>query len=222
MNGLLLNWHLGAGDMIICNAIVRHLATQYDIICLPVKHHNVASATYLFRDLTNVLIRGVVDDAEQLMLRDVVWKGAKLGLGMFSDKPFKGAEFDQEFYRQMGLPFEQRWSGWKCERDDESRSVLFPLIAKPYAVVHDDLKRGFVIPSERLPNIDHFRPHGLNSIFGYWRMIERADEIHVINSSFALFVDSIDLPNKPKLFLHLYARQHGEVPTFRKDWIRLT
>jgi hypothetical protein len=75
--------HLGMGDHIVMNAIYRNLAATYDLVVLPVKYHNVASMQYMLRDLPNVLIRPVEDDAEMVMFRDHVWKDAKHGVGAF-------------------------------------------------------------------------------------------------------------------------------------------
>lgn len=228
---LLIRWHLGLGDAIICNAIVRHYATQHELVCLPVKYHNVPSVQYMFKDLSNVVIRPVYGDEDMNFFADTVWKGPKLGLGMYG-AGFYGSLFDRSFYSQAGLDFDLRWSGWKCEFDEKTAVEYCNYAGQPVYFVHDDPTRGFVIDKSKSDSLwamaEHpkwiCRPDPLYSpnLFAWTSWILRATEIHCINSSFALFIDSIDLPNNPPLYLHLYARSGGEVPTFKKNWIRLT
>lgn len=226
MNGLYICHHLGLGDAIICNALYRILAAQNEMVVLPVKYHNVPSVQYMLRDVPNILIRPVEDDEEMIMFRDVVWKGQVLGLGLFSGKPFKGAIFDQEFYRQLDIDFQARWDGWRLQRDPAVELPL-PGLRGNYCFVHDDIRRGMCIDtsridSEKYPIIERPKPTASPNMFAYLKIIEEAEQIHCINSSFALFIDSIDLPKNPKLFLHLYSRPESEIPTFKKEWVRLT
>jgi len=222
LNSILIATNLGLGDAIICNAIFRHYAKSYDLVCIPVKHHNLPSVNFMLRDVPNIVLRGVASDVEAMVfLRN--WKGHKKGLGAFSsDGTFKAAQFDREFYRQAGVDFDCRWNQWQCVINPMSKDRVEH--DHPFAFIHDDESRGMTI------KLDHlgiglsaiWKPENLDTIFSAWEHIEKAQEIHCINSSLALFIDSIPLPKNPRLCLHLYARPGGEVPTFRKNWERLT
>ena len=64
----------------------------------------------------------------------------------------------------------------------------------------------------------------LYSIFDYYPLIRQATEIHCIESSFAAFIDSIQINGS--LFCHRYARPEPYqnkliANTFGKDWIIL-
>lgn len=237
-NHLLIFCNLGLGDMIITNPIIRHYATQNDLVCVPVKYHNVASVTYMLRDLLNVVIRPVEDHDEAMMFAERVWKGEKLLLGPHGGH-FESNKFDQEFYRQAGLPFSHRWDLWNCVRDEQAESNIWnegyiegkiedwEADGLDWGFVHQDHTRGFSIDPKFVPcwprAIEPNWPQATSeNLFAWWAVIEMAHEVHCINSSFALFIDSIALPKNPKLYLHLYARPDGEVPTFRKDWIKPT
>lgn len=222
MNSILICTNLGLGDAIICNAIFRHYAKSYDLVCIPVKHHNLPSVNFMLRDVPNIVLRGVTNDVEALLfLRN--WKGHKKGLGAFSsDGTFKASEFDRSFYKQAGVEFDCRWDQWKCVKDEKRFESIYSTIQNPpnetpFAFVHDDPKRGMLIDDSKIECMV-FSPTYMEIIFDYWPVIESAAEIHCINSSFALFIDSIPLPKNPRLCLHLYARPGGEVPTFRKNW----
>lgn len=227
-NNLFICWHLGLGDAIVCAPIVRHYAGEHELVVIPVKYHNVASVTYLFRDLENVAIRPVEDDREMIMFRDQVWKKQLvLNLGGFGDN-FLGQQWDSCMYRQAGLPFDLRWDGWQCKRDEAAEKLVFDITPFNHSCknvfVHDDLKRGFKIDdSHVLKDSWMLCPDPeVSTILFHWRAVfEACDEIHCIASSFAHFIDSINLPKKPKKFLHAYARAGEPLATFR-GWEILT
>lgn len=224
---LLIQWHLGLGDAVICNAIVRHYATQHELVCVPVKYHNCVSVEYMLRDAPNVVIRPVEDDEDMQFFANEVWKGHKLGLGMYGRTAFDPQRFDREFFRQAGLDFDLRWAGWNCERDaaieDKVMMEFFGSKATfGYGFYHDDKERGFAIKPEYTAGMFNILPWMQYPLMAWQGIVERAEAIHCINSSFALFVDSLkELPTNPKLYLHLYSRPGGEVPTFKKNWIKL-
>lgn len=223
MNGLFIQWHLGLGDAIISNAIVRHFAKLYPLIVLPVKYHNVPSVQFMLRDLENVLIRPVEDDAEQIMFAERVWECEVLrigGWGIPDGRLFDPGHWDRSFYEQGGLPFDLRWSGWKCKRDITSeRGFSFD---GPYMFLHDDPTRGFQIDLKRVwgekTGLRIEKPTQTQHIFQWWNIVEHAEEIHCIPSSFAHWIDSIDLPKNPRLFLHAYTRKGEPLAIFKKNW----
>ena len=51
---LYLYHHLGLGDHIICNSLVRHYCKLYDKIYLFVKSHNYESVKFMYHDLNNI------------------------------------------------------------------------------------------------------------------------------------------------------------------------
>ena len=207
--------HLGLGDLLICNGLTRHYAKLFDLVVVPCKHHNIPSVAWMYSDIPNVLIRGVIDDECQVVFNQI-WKGNKMYLGIFNH-PFNNNLFDQEFYRQADLSFQLRWDYFQFPEptSPESKFIENHFVSEPKPFIHDDPDRGFTI------KLDGWRPEKRsNNIFNYLPAIRQAKEIHCINSSFAILIDSIDLPNNPKLFLHDYARA-GEFPTFRKEWSRL-
>jgi hypothetical protein len=244
-NNLLIVWHGGLGDHIICNAIVRAKAAIYDLVCLPVKYHNCPSVIYMFRDLANVTIRPVYGDEDMVFFRDNVWKGEVLNLGLFSGMGFNGAEWDVEFYRHAGVEFGDRWNKWECQRDEQMEESVFRQAVSQYAIstryrvfVHDDPMRGMKILfgpkwteyGERITEMDSavgcdiLAPYNIQTpILFHWRkVIEACDDIHCIASSFAAFIDSIPLEKNPKLYLHAYCRPGEPLMRVNKQWEILT
>lgn len=225
-NSIWFSGHLGLGDTLICAGIIRHLANMYDLVVVPAKPNNVESVSYLFHDDPRIIVRYVLDDDDAHFIMNEVWKGHKLVIGQWG-QGFNGSEFDRSFYAQAGLDFDVRWTGFALKREKEQEIQNF--YEPPYVFVHQDKKRGFLIEFGRIPSIlTVVQPNKVlsNNLFAYVPAILGATEIHVINSSFALMVDS--LPDSwwpggkvPPLYLHTYARPGGEMPIFRKQWIKL-
>ena len=62
--------HLGLGDHILCNAIYRNYAKQYDMCIFPIKQRNVQSVSDMLADLKNVHILQLEDQiADTLMVQ---------------------------------------------------------------------------------------------------------------------------------------------------------
>lgn len=222
-----ISFHLGCGDALICNGLIRHYAKLYDLVVVMAKPNNFETVAYMLRDLGNVVVRYVVDDEGASVFRDQVWKGEKLVLGNGGEGGFVGARFDQEFYRQANLSFQLRWDYFHFVREPSQEINLNMFSCEPeYAFVHQDKDRGFRIADLqiraqnqgfKLPEIVEPDRNVSRNLFAWLPAILNASQIHCINSSFALLVDSLPRIEGQQLFLHAYARK-GETPTFRHDW----
>jgi len=221
MKELLLRGHLGLGDHLICNAIVRHLAKKHQL-CVLVKHHNSASVNFMFRDLVNVETFGVSDDKEaDQVVKHVEGLGYDImTLGMFGAPPYSHDTFDKCFYQQAGMPFQDSWNYFHVKRQP---SKELPVPKRDYVFVHEDKQRGFLIPKTKLPK--RYRkiyadPSKSDNIFNWWGIIENAKEIHCIDSAFAILTDRLPERKASRIAIHDYARK-GHPPVFMNDWERL-
>jgi hypothetical protein len=214
---LFIRPHLGLGDAFIINGMVRALAKKHASLIFPVKHRNLDTLKNLWSDVPNITLTPVDDDTEADTLAEN-YKGQKLMLGLFSGR-WNGGQpgWDELMYKQAGVPFEERWEGFKI-----GRIPIHPhkFSAPRFALIHEDIDRGFVIPTNRKPDIPCFSVWPSGSLFDFVWMIKHAEEIHCIDSSVACLVDSIPTKAK-KLVLHLYARPNAKPPTYKKDWIIL-
>ena len=225
MNDLFLNWHLGAGDALVCNAIVRHLAKSQTVV-VPVKPHNLASVSFMLRDLRNVdiLTLDKTDpdgEADKLASWASAYGYRLLGLGFKGSPPFSAKTWDRDMYRQAGVPFSQCWSHFVVDRQP-SRELPLPDVDE-YIFVHEDKSRGFLIDPKKLPKKVHrvyADPKLTNNIFDWWNIIEHAAEIHCFDSSFAILVDHLPEKEATRLVMHDYAR-HGNPPTYQNQWVHL-
>lgn len=200
--------HLGLGDHIICNGLVRSLINPKEKYQMFVKEHNLKTVKFMYRDLPNIdFIVGGDDFAVSFIVNNKIIK-ENLILAGFERHP-NSKEFDDSFYLQNNLPFEYRWTNFKCIRDEEKEMELFKkynIKENEYIFLHDDVSRNFeinrnYIVNKEVPLIIPIK--GLtDNIFDYCYLMENSIESHFIDSSFRLIFDSLQLRDS-NLFYHL-------------------
>lgn len=215
---LLLYPHLGLGDALIVNAIVRRLAQQHSLMVVLCKPHNAPTESFMWRDLINLEVFSVANDEEAASARKAAQESGfqTLGLGMWSDLPFNLECWAQSFYEQAGVPFQMRWNEFLVNRQP-SREL--PVPDKPFCLIHEDKSRGYKIDRERLPKLPvvEIVPVDGSILFDYWGLMENAEEIHFIDSSPALLLDSLPLVKAKRRVLHRYCRK-GTPPAYQNPW----
>lgn len=233
-NWILITPHQGLGDHLLCNGIYRIMSARHKRVLITVKRNYHAELSNMLSDLKNISLVKMPNYKSwkttrilQLLARLL---GVKvLGLGSYGTGFFpKGVRFDNNFYDQAGIDFNNRWDAFEVPRNPEKESQLFRLLGcqnGKYIFLHEDPSRNFVINREYLPqDIRIISPLPNKEDFflvDYRLVIEQAFQVHVIESSFAAFIESIatDIP----LFAHRYARHHAlndfrHEFTYRKDW----
>lgn len=215
--------HLGLGDHIICQALVRHFAAEHGSVGLMVRRSYLDSVRFMYRDDPAVRFFVVRNDREVEAFLGL-WPATRHIRVGHEHLNISKVTFAENFYNQFGLDYACRWDG-SIRRDPAREAELFHRMVTlpgPYIFIHEDTKRGFGIDSKRLPNnIPIIRSQlGLTpNIFDYGLVLERAAEIHTIDSSFRHVVDTLNL-TEPRRFLHLYAKG-VDVPA-RLPWTILT
>jgi len=215
--------HMGLGDMILCNAIVRNICKKYKNVVTFVKPEYEKSIKFMYRDIPNLELI-VINECDIDKLLDTVDVKNKIWLGFGNiEHLLEKYRFDECFYRQVGLKYERRWTDFYVERDKISEENLFSksgLVKGEYIFIHDDKERGLLIPDKMLPQgITHYRPdRAVENIFDYCTIIENAKQIHVMDSCFKHIADSLDLTNE--LYYHVYLRsnRNHNVTNSRLSW----
>lgn len=222
MNELYIYHHLGLGDHILCNAIVRNYAKQYDKIYLFVKPHNYKNVSFMYRDLTNIdYIRG-----EDFIANSIIsGKTNVLKIG-FEKLDVTNYKFDESFYRCIGMDFEKKWTDFYVQRDLEKEKNIFNslnLKENEYIFIQEDRNRGFTLDMNRITSTLSIVSSELPfDFFDFCYILENAKEVHLMESSFKCLVDFLDI--KGQLFYHRYVR--SGYPTniessTKKNWIEL-
>lgn len=220
--------HLGLGDQIICNSIIRNASANSQKLLLPVKKHNILNIKDMLKDLKNIQFLSVSNDEEMLQyynlsknyIDNVIAVGI-FGKEFLKDTPF----FDESFYKQANIEYHKRWKNFLYIPDTNKQKTLLNKITNKYVFIHDDASRELNIKQSHLPdNIVVYRPNhhlGENSqytIFDYVEVLKNAEEIHCMDSSFACLIDHIpELYNKKK-YIHRYLRSTSQNPYYKNNW----
>jgi len=200
--------HLGLGDHIICNGLVRSLISKDLQYTMFVKPHNRPTIEFMYRDLDNLFfIEGDDFFVNEFIKKNDVSSQNLIIAGFYSHP--QAFHFDDSFYLQNNVPFEYRWEKFKVIRDENREMNLFKKFQVEegnYIFIHDDSSRGFVIDDNVVINKDLpiIRPVvGLtNNSFDYCYLMEKSYESHFIDSSLRLIFDSLCLRNT-NIFYHL-------------------
>lgn len=197
---LLIFTHLGLGDHIMCCGLSRHIISkaEYDHYYIRCADGNARNVAPLFNDLKNVSL--------SLLSNPIPSHCGILKIGFGHLHPHK--HIDQSFYDQVGIPLSYKWSKFHIERDMGKEQVCFEKNTPrgDYIFVHDHCSGGGgtgksnyeLRIDSKLPQV---RPTDLDYTIGnYLTVIERAKEVHVLNSSFLNLIDlSCDRKN---MFFH--------------------
>jgi len=220
--------HLGLGDHIILNGLVRKLIKKDGIYFLFCKKHNVDSVEFMFNDIDNLHLISVNSDSDvqkflsSNKINDVIKIGHE-NLEFF--KRFYNCTWDEAFYRQMNVDFEERWDSFFYERDNEIEDELYNKLNpdhEKFVLVHNTDSTG----TDRIdytkinPAYKKIFVERSETIFDYGKLIELAEEIHCIDSSFKHIVDSV--PTNGVLYYHKYYNLRStsvDSHKQRKEWI---
>ena len=210
-NSVYIYHHLGLGDHIIANGMVRTIAKKYNRVFLFCKPRNIKNVAIMYKDLLNLKLIGFeMNQIEQFMSINPNEKYIIAGHGEFwkiFNSPSNKLKIDEIFYNLAGVPLKNKWDEFYIPRNlDKEKDVFHKLGLKEgdkYAFVHDDSSRRISI---NVPNIKIIRPENKEySIFDFIYTIEKAEEIHCINSSFFCMIDLMKI-KKDKMYLHEYVR----------------
>lgn len=232
--------HQGLGDHILCAGIYNFKALQAKRVYIFVKSNYVKDVKRLLANRRKAIVIPVPRKKFWIYLKVIiaVSKAARsnlLLLGFFGGVYLQESiRFDECFYLQAKVPFDYRWESFYM-RSKNSDQLLKELNlnleeGEEYIFLHEDRTRGFTIDREKLPKglriIEPLPPTRRWSALDYVEVIKCAKEIHVIESSFAALIESLQIMEPPK-FAHRYARPNALYDqryefTYRSYWTVLT
>lgn len=208
--------HLGLGDHIICNGMIRYFCKKYDNVVIFCKTNYYDNVSYMYRDLNNLEIFNFSDDVEvvQFINGNFNVKNNLIKPGFENlDSCLDRMTFDEAFYHLAGLDFQIRFDEFYFERDlereDEVCKTLNPDDEK-YIFVLDDPNRGYNINMSKVTDeYKVIRNDYQFEIFDYIKLLENAEEIHMMQTGFLDMVNSYKM-DKPKIYRHNYVRNYPE------------
>lgn len=230
MNTIYIYEHLGLGDQIACNGIVRFYAEKYDRVYVFSKPKNTKNVMWMFRDNPKIYIMPMEEDQVHQFIsisplnNYLIVGHQKLHEELRRDP---NGRFDQIFYKMANVPFEDKWKRFYIGRElEEEKNVYYNKLGlrddSQFIFVHDDFERP-MLPDKLPTDIRIIRPDRKDiSIFDFLYTIEKAKEVHCIDSSFFNLIDCIQLRKDENLYFHKYVKIHlvgeGGTPTTKLPW----
>lgn len=202
--------HLGLGDAIMLNGMVRHFAEKDDV-CIFIQKQHEDSVRFMYRDLTNIKIKLLNSTNAQEMWSQV--EGQILPLATYKlpnqhwDFATNGplsemVNWAHSIYIQAGIPPKYMYSKFKVVRDRDSE---IKYEHDDYVFIHDDVSRGMKIDTSHTNTyrVTRDRLDSNSNIFDYLTVIENASEVHCMDSCYAWMINMMEIGNPSKNFLHL-------------------
>ena len=230
--------HMGLGDHISLNGMVRLLSekNQDDNINIVVLQNHKDTIEYMYRDLKNIKII-YIDNVEikhiQSQIINNIVKSEKLyplsSYNPYYPIPSWAALMHAKIptvtnwaiapYIQMGINPYYMHTKFHVERDEELEDEIFKKYApkdKDYIFIHD--KKNKIKPETDLEIV---RPSDdVTNIFAFLKLIDKAKEIHCVNSSFAWLIELTKIGGKKIMYTRYSADHHSceNVMSAFTDW----
>lgn len=230
---LLIHHHMGVGDSIICNGLVRSLLTNssyFSDIIVCSWAHNQKTIKRMYDDDNRIHVLPISENTDEVLAvnnfvnENKICNFIRCGFGLGDNLIALGLAktFDEAFYLCVGVPYENQWKQFYYRRDfDKEESVLKKLnpTNEPFMFVHDAPYRGYTLD---VPNPNGFKViknDMSESIFDMGRLLESAQEIHCMESSFRVLIDHLPV-TCPLYFYPKIRAVNGSVisPMLKKMW----
>ena len=212
--------HLGMGDHIISNGLVRCLKEQYKKVCVFCAPEHFESVNFMYRDDENIIVLpvgGVSEINKYISKNNLEEKTIRVVA-----KPDRLVSWDESFYTQLGIPSETRWEKFKILRDFEREKTLYDKLNpndEKFVLIHS-------AGSDGIDRLDYSKINDTynkilvqkytENIFDFLLLIEKAQEIHCVESSFHLLVDSVNLNDN--IYFHTLQRSRGYTHKITDKW----
>jgi hypothetical protein len=202
MREIVIYHHLGLGDCIESNGIVRHYSNLYDKVFVFSKKRFEEIMKYMYSDIPNVEIVTINSDiyhTEKQEVSDFMRNHTNLllighdfyfnRLQHYSDLQYSCSE---AFYDIAGLDYRLKYENFYFPRDNKEEDRVFKKLNpnnEKYIFVHDDPSRGFEIKINS--NYKIIKNDVSENIFYMLKILENAEEIHCMSSSILCLIDCL-------------------------------
>lgn len=226
-----LHTHTGLGDLFVQEAIIRHYAQIGRNVYFTTEYP--AEAERLFAGCSGRVkpIKVERHYPERHKVPSDLQNVTQVGFGFYEKdfqefgryyfsksihRTFDPQNWDREFYRQAEIPFMLRWTGCRlptpAAADEELKKQ------KCVIMVHDDPDYRIQI---RVSHV-HIEPGIKKNALDWMPYLQRATEIHCIDSAFLNLVESMNACNylnpRTKLFFYRAVRKTPP-PTLMAPWM---
>lgn len=219
--------HVGLGDQIIINGLVRHYVekNREGGVVVVARTDDVESVGWMYRDDGRIEVMGEEDYWARVNLRGVKYRRLEIGYNGPGEFETKGIE--EWYYGQVNMRVEERWRKFYYLRDERmevKREEVGLVEGERYIFVHRKSADGHELDGGRLPGgmrvVEPRRTRHWNNIWCWVGLVEGAEQVHVVDSAFLNMIDSVELSGdwgRGRLVWHQYARVSPR-PGVRKEW----
>ena len=217
---LCIHHHLGLGDHFDMNGMVRQfLNTPFDYSDIIVfsKSNYYSMVEYMYRDDDRIHVIEIDKDKdEDTQVRNYLeeHKPTKFLRIGFENYPFlQENQYDKNcwefFYEQISFDKKIRTDSFYCQRHLEEEKRVFDKLnpeGKPFVFLHDDPERGFEIDRTKIDtDLLVIENDTSENIFYFLMLLEKAEEIHCMESSFKSLIDLY--AGTDKIYYHDFRNQ---------------
>ena len=183
-------------------------------------NRNLRATKFMYRDESRINVIGLDENRDLVKEVNKVLKKASINkkidflkIGHEFYYPTLNLNLDKEytwpcdvvFYKQLNVPFEFRFSKCYWKRDYKNEKRVFKKLVKknkPYAFIHDDKDQNLIISKKNINRkLNIVRNDKKELIFNFGLILERATELHLMESSFRQIVEVLNTKNI-KLYLY--------------------
>ena len=132
---------------------------------------------------------------------------------------------DKCFYKMANVPYDIRWSHFKFDRNSKEEDRVFKKLNpknEPYIFIHDDADRNYniILKDEDIGDRIVIRNDITESIFDFSKILEEAEEIHCMESSFRCLLEGLNPKAKSLVFYESLRESPGKLGT-KFNWKRV-
>lgn len=220
--------HLGLGDNIVHNGMVRKICEDYPEhdIYVPAKSHNIDNIKFMYRDNEKIKVVEINHDNDLDRYSSMNGFDKIISSFLIGQKTFDyGKHFDDSFYLMAGYDPKIKHEYFHIERDiNEENKVYKELILNnnisDYVFIHEKKDENILIDRSKI-NIDLPIVHADKKYktFSLLKVIENAKECHIISSSFLSLLMCYKLNNN--VFAHMYCDRAYIAPYIQQHGINV-
>ena len=123
MKEIYIYHHLGMGDSLFCNGLIRHFAEQYERVLVFAKPVYSKNVMFMYRDNPKIKVIEM-DDAGVRSFMRINPNNNYLVLGHSAEYFYKldhtdEFTFEGGFYKMANIPLEYKWTKFYVQRDIE-------------------------------------------------------------------------------------------------------
>lgn len=220
----LITHHLGMGDMIVHNGLVRYIYKRdkptYENIYLLCYEHYAGNVARMYSDIDINLL--IVKNDNEIHEKVKNFDGIQEDFHLNEEqiKQYFLNDGDDIFYTSKGYDKSLR-KNFYIKRNNKKENEVFKNIVgntDKYIFIHDDIERGFKITQYRT-DLPIIRIPKDISIFDTFKILECAEECHVISSAFVCLLQSMPSLNK-NVYVHTSIRNKDLEIYFKRDGLK--